>query len=195
MRRNMLRLAGIALGLTPTAALAHVGVGQASGMVHGFMHPLGGVDHLLAMILVGVFAYQLGRKALVLLPLAFIGLMALGGLAGIAGMPLPFVEIGIALSVVVLGLAVAFRINAPVALAVALVAAFAVFHGHAHGAEMPMSVSGVTYGVGLVLATGLLHAVGIGVGVLAGALSESYGKSFYRVAGGTAAAVGLVLLL
>jgi urease accessory protein len=195
MRRNMLRVAVIALGLAPTAALAHVGVGQASGMMHGFMHPLGGVDHLLAMILVGVFAYQLGRKALVLLPLSFVGLMALGGLAGVAGMPLPFVEIGIALSVVVLGLAVAFGVNAPVALAVALVGAFAVFHGHAHGAEMPLGVSGAAYGLGFVLATALLHIVGIGVGILVGTLGDSYGKSFYRVAGGAAAAVGLVLLV
>ena len=195
MRRNMLRVAVIALGLAPTAALAHVGVGQASGMMHGFMHPLGGVDHLLAMILVGVFAYQLGRKALVLLPLSFVGLMALGGLADVAGMPLPFVEIGIALSVVVLGLAVAFGVNAPVALAVALVGAFAVFHGHAHGAEMPLGVSGAAYGLGFVLATALLHVVGIGVGVLVGTLGDSYGKSFYRVAGGAAAAVGLVLLV
>ncbi len=195
MRKNLLRVTVFALGLAPTAALAHVGVGQASGIMHGFMHPLGGVDHLLAMILAGVFAFQLGRKALVLLPLSFVGLIALGGLAGVAGMPLPFVELGIALSVVVLGLAVAFGVNAPLALAVALVGAFAVFHGHVHGAEMPMGVSGITYGVGFILATALLHVIGIGVGVLVGTLGDSYGKSLYRVAGGTAAAVGLVLLL
>ncbi len=184
----------LTLGVAPTAAVAHSGVGDASGIMHGFMHPPTGVDHLLAMILVGVFAIQLGRNALWLVPLAFVSLMAVGGLAGVAAIPLPFIEIAIALSVVVLGLAVAFGVKAPVAIAMTVVGLFAVFHGHAHGSEMPMEVSGVAYGVGFMLATVLLHVIGIAFGFLLGAMGQGYGGAACRLAGGMAAAVGVVLL-
>ena len=132
------------------------------------MHPLSGLDHQLAMILVGIFAYQLGGRALWLVPLAFIAMMAVGGFLGVTATPVPFVEIGIALSVVVLGAIVAFGIKAPVAMAMGLVGLFAIFHGHAHGTEMPMDVSGAAYGAGFMLATALLHAVGVGMGMLVG---------------------------
>src|SRR5680860_970964 len=119
MKRNLLRGMVLVLSLAPSAAFAHAGIGTASGVMHGFMHPISGLDHLLAMILVGLFGYQLGGKALWLLPLSFVAIMALGGVAGAAAISLPFVEIVIALSVVVLGVTVAAGVKAPVALAMA----------------------------------------------------------------------------
>lgn len=195
MKRSFLQLTVVALCLVPTAALAHTGVGDASGFMHGFMHPLGGLDHLLAMIMVGIFAYQLGGRALYLVPLTFIVVMALGGFLGVAAIPVPFVEIGIALSVVALGAIVAFGIKAPIAVAMGLAGLFAVFHGHAHGTEMPMDASGALYGAGFMAATALLHAVGIGIGVLIGMMSQTFGKTVYRVAGGVASVAGVALLI
>ena len=153
--KRFLQLAILAAFLAPTAALAHTGVGDTSGFMHGFTHPLGGLDHQLAMILVGIFAYQLGGRALWLVPLTFVGIMALGGFLGIAGIPVPFIEIGIALSVIVLGAIVAFGVKVPVAAAMGIVGLFAIFHGHAHGSEMPMDASGLEYGLGFMLATAL----------------------------------------
>jgi urease accessory protein len=193
--KRFLQLAFLAAFLAPTAALAHTGVGDTSGFMHGFMHPLGGLDHQLAMILVGVFAYQLGGRALWLVPLAFVAVMALGGFLGIADMPVPFIELGIALSVVVLGAIVAFGVKVPVAVAMGIVGLFAVFHGHAHGSEMPMDAFGLEYGLGFMLATAALHAVGIGIGLLVGMTSKSLGDNFYRVAGGLASVAGLGILL
>jgi len=195
MKRSFLYLTVLALCLAPTAALAHTGVGSTRGFMHGFMHPLSGLDHQLAMILVGIFAYQLGGRALWLVPLAFIAMMAVGGFLGITATPLPLVEIGIALSVIVLGAIVAFGVKAPVAVAMGVVGLFAIFHGHAHGTEMPMDVSGATYGAGFMLATALLHAVGIGIGTLVGLMSQTFGKTVYRVAGSAACLAGLALLI
>jgi urease accessory protein len=179
--------------LVPTAALAHVGVGSTSGLA-GFMHPLSGLDHQLAMVLVGIFAYQLGGRALWLVPLAFVSAMAFGGVLGVLAAPMPFVEIGIALSVILLGAGVAFGIKPPVAVAVAAVGLFAVFHGHAHGTEMPLDVSGAAYAAGFMAATALLHAIGIGLGFTVGMASQIYTISIYRLAGGVASVVGLGLL-
>jgi len=195
MKRSFLRLTVLGLCLVPTAAFAHPGIGNASGFVHGFMHPLSGLDHQLAMILVGIFAYQLGGRALWLVPLSFIAMMAVGGFLGITATPLPFVEIGIALSVVVLGAIVAFGVKAPLAVAMGVVGLFAIFHGHAHGTEMPMDVSGATYGAGFMLATAVLHAVGIGIGMLVGSMSRTFGNTVYRVAGGVASIAGVALLI
>jgi len=195
MKRSFLRLTVLTLCLVPTAALAHPAIGNASGFVHGFMHPLGGLDHQLAMILVGIFAYQLGGRALWLVPLSFIAMMAVGGFLGVTATPLPFVEIGIALSVVVLGAIVAFGVKAPLAVAMGVVGLFAIFHGHAHGTEMPMDVSGATYGAGFMLATAVLHAVGIGIGMVVGLMSRTFGNTVYRVAGGVASVAGLALLI
>jgi urease accessory protein len=194
MRRSFL-LALATLCLVPTAALAHTGVGDASGFTHGFMHPLGGLDHQLAMILVGIFAYQLGGRALWLVPLSFVAVMAIGGALGIAGIPVPFIEAGIALSIIVLGAIVAFGIKPPVALAMGVVALFAIFHGHAHGSEMPMDASGVEYGLGFMLATGLLHLAGIGIGFLIGMTTKWLGDNVYRVAGGVASIAGVAILI
>jgi urease accessory protein len=195
MKRSILRLALLALCLLPTAAFAHPAIGSTSGFAPGFMHPLGGLDHQLAMILVGIFAYQLGGRALWLVPLTFIAVMALGGFLGVAGIPVPFVEIGIALSVSVLGAIVALGVKAPVAVAMGAVGLFAIFHGHAHGSEMPMNVGGAAYGAGFMLATALLHAVGIGIGFLVGSVGQTHGKIVYRLVGGVACIAGVALLI
>jgi urease accessory protein len=159
-----LLLAGAA-ALAPEAAFAHVGVGSTSGFAHGFWHPLGGIDHVLAMVAVGMFAANLGGRALWAVPLSFVTLMAVGGALGVAHVAVPYVEVGIALSVIVLGLVVALQVQWPVAAAMALVGAFAIFHGHAHGSEMPLDASGATYASGFMLATALLHMAGIALGI------------------------------
>jgi urease accessory protein len=193
--KRLLQPALLAIFLAPTAALAHTGVGGTSGFMHGYMHPLGGLDHQLAMILVGIFAYQLGGRALWLVPLTFVGVMALGGFLGVAGVPIPFIETGIALSVIVLGAIVAFGARIPVAVAMGIVGLFAIFHGHAHGSEMPLDASGVAYGLGFMLATAILHAVGIGIGFLIGMTSKTLGNNVYRVAGGLASLAGIAILV
>lgn len=151
--------------LLPTAAFAHTGAGHAVGFVQGFVHPVSGIDHVLAMVAVGIFAANLGGPARWAVPLTFVSVMALGGALGMAGIAVPFVEAGIAASVIVLGLAVALRWQWSTAGAMALAGVFAIFHGHAHGAEMPADASGFTYAAGFVIATALLHATGLGFGL------------------------------
>ncbi|MFI0848784.1 HupE/UreJ family protein [Mesorhizobium sp. IMUNJ 23232] len=184
----------MAAALLPTAALAHTGVGHTSGFMHGFAHPISGLDHILAMIMVGVFAWLLGGRALWLVPATFVLVMAIGGVLGVAGIEVPYVETGIALSVVVLGVVVALGVKAPVAMAMGLVGLFAIFHGHAHGAEMPEDAGSLAYAAGFMIATALLHAAGIGIGLLIGKVSESYGPAVVRTAGGAAAVAGVGLL-
>ncbi|MBZ9655735.1 HupE/UreJ family protein [Phyllobacterium lublinensis] len=180
--------------LYPALAHAHVGVGETSGFAHGFAHPLSGLDHMLAMILVGVLAFQIGGRALWLVPLAFVGMMAIGGALGGFGVNVPFVEVGIAMSVIALGAAVALEIRTPAAIAAGLVGLFAIFHGHAHGAEMPENVTTLTYAAGFTLATALLHVTGIGLGFGIGTISRRIGPSVVRFVGGIAALVGLGIL-
>lgn len=182
--RPLLALAAL---LTPSLALAHTGVGDTHGFVHGFAHPLGGLDHMLAMVAVGLFAAHLGGRALWLVPASFVGVMALGGAVGMAGIEIPFVEAGIALSVIVLGAAVALQVALPTIAAMALVGFFAIFHGHAHGAELPQGASGLGYAAGFLIATALLHAAGISLGLAIGRL----GARGLRTAqlGGTAMAL------
>ncbi len=195
-RNRSLRLTLAALAaLAPTLAFAHPGVaGHTHGFVHGFAHPISGVDHILAMVAVGIFAANLGGRALWAVPLTFMGFMLVGGALGILGFPLPFVEVGIALSIVVLGLAVAVKWDWPVAVAMGMVGLFAVFHGHAHGTEMPLDVSGVAYAAGFVAATGLLHLAGIGVGF---GISKTGQLTSHRItqAGGVAVALAGVAVL
>lgn len=179
-----------ALLLLPSAALAHPGHIDATGLAHGFGHPITGLDHILAMVMVGVFAWQLGGRAVWLVPATFVAVMALGGALGMAGIGVPFVEIGIALSVVVLGAVVATGVKAPLAAAMALVGLFAVFHGHAHGVEMAVGTGGLAYGLGFVAATALLHAGGIAIGRLA----ERGGKIVTRTAGALVGVAGVGLL-
>ncbi|THK36581.1 HupE/UreJ family protein [Ensifer sp. MPMI2T] len=172
IKSGLLALVAAAL---PAVAHAHTGVGAAGGLAHGFMHPVGGVDHILAMVAVGTFASIIGGRALWLVPASFVLMMAAGGALGIEGIGVPFVEIGIAASVIVLGLAVALRWNPPTAVAMGVASLFAIFHGHAHGAEMPMDTSGVQYALGFMAATALLHVAGIGLGFALGRVgAKSY---------------------
>jgi urease accessory protein len=170
------RLLALAFALMPTAALAHPGH-DVHGLVHGFAHPFGGFDHLIAMVAVGLYAWQLGGRALWLVPATFVAVMAAAGALGIAGMPLPGVEIGIAASVIVLGAIVALRVKMPVAIAAALVGVFAVFHGHAHGTEMPLDASGVAFAAGFLAATALLHVAGIALGKLIASTRATWSAS------------------
>ncbi|WP_445679869.1 HupE/UreJ family protein [Radicibacter daui] len=192
--KSALGIASLVAGLLPAAAFAHTGVGQASGFGQGFAHPITGLDHVLAMVMVGVFAWQLGGRALWLVPMVFVAVMGLGGGLGMAGIAVPYVEVGIALSVIVLGGVVALGLKAPTAVAMAVVGLFALFHGHAHGAEMPEDAAGVAYGMGFMLATALLHAAGLGLGITVGKAGERRGAAVVRAAGGIAAAAGVGLL-
>ena len=189
--RALLTLALIAL---PTAAFAHPGHAETAGLLSGFLHPVGGIDHILAMVAVGVFAFVLGGRALFLVPLAFVAMMAAGFLLGVSGVNLPFVELGIALSSIVIGAAAAWGKPMPVAAAMSLVGAFAVFHGHAHGSEMPANAAGVEYALGFLIATALLHLAGIGAAMGVARVVGKYGKPAAQLAGGLFALGGLGVL-
>ena len=192
-RSLRLSLAALA-ALAPTLAFAHVGGGEAHGLIHGFSHPIGGVDHILAMVTVGIFAANISGRALWAVPLTFMSFMLAGGALGIFGLPLPFVEVGVALSIIVLGVAVAAKWDWPVTAAMALVGLFAIFHGHAHGTEMPLDTSGVSYALGFVTATGLLHLAGIGIGLGIGAASQGYSQRISRAGGAAVAVAGIGVL-
>jgi urease accessory protein len=154
-------------------------------------HPVSGLDHVVAMIAVGLWGAQLGMPAIWILPVAFPMMMAVGGMLGLIGMPLPGVEIGIALSAVVLGALVLGRVRLPLAAAVVVVGFFAVFHGHAHGTELPAGQNALLYSLGFVMATGLLHAVGITIGLIQ---RWELGGQVLRVAGGLVLIAGLDFL-
>ena len=193
MRRAPSLAAALAfLLLLPTQVLAHVQQGQAQGFLTGLAHPVSGLDHVLAMILVGLWGAQLGRPAVWLLPVTFPMVMAIGGFLGLVGVPMPSIEVGIALSVLVLGVMVALEARPPLAVAAAIVGAFAIFHGHAHGTELPSGQSGLTYSIGFVAATGTLHAVGILLGV---AHRWARGRLALRVAGGSVALTGIAFVM
>ncbi len=190
--RAMAKRAGLVVIATALAgpALAHTGVGAVHGFGAGLLHPLFGLDHLLAMVAVGLWAGLTGGRARLAYPLAFVGMMVLSGLWGMSGAALPGVEIGIAVSVVVLGLAIALRATPPLAAGAAACAIFAIFHGHAHGAELPQGSSGLGYALGFVLATAALHGAGLG---LAGLLAAR-APLLARVAGGGLALAGVAIL-
>ena len=190
----MRALFALMLILLPTAAFAHTGHEHVAGMLSGFMHPIGGLDHVLAMVAVGVFAYVLGGRALWLVPLSFVAMMAVGLGLGVAQIEVPFVELGIALSSVVIGGAAALGRPMPVVAASALVGVFAIFHGHAHGAEMPADAAGFEYALGFMLATVLLHLSGIGAAIGVSKLVGKYGKTVAQVAGGVFALGGIGVL-
>lgn len=175
---------------SPGVALAHTGHAPVAGFGAGFLHPIGGADHLLAMVAVGVLAAQLGGRALLGLPLAFLAVMALGGLLGAGGPALPAVEAGILASVVVLGGLIAIGRPLPQSLALGLGALFALCHGHAHGAEMPAASGLLTYGGGFLLATAGLQGLGIGLGTM---LAQSGRLTWIRCTGGAIALCGLGL--
>ncbi|MBX5171003.1 HupE/UreJ family protein [Rhizobium sp. NZLR1b] len=191
LKSGLLALAAAAL---PAVAYAHTGVGQTSGFIHGFSHPVSGLDHILAMVMVGVFAFQLGGRAIWLVPTTFVLVMAFGGALGVAGVNVPFVETGIALSVVVLGAIVALNVKAPTAVAMGVVGLFAIFHGHAHGAEMPENAAGAAYAAGFMMATALLHVGGLALGYVIGRAGERQGVFVTHAAGGIAAISGVGIL-
>jgi len=161
-----------------------------SGFLAGLLHPVTGLDHLLAMLAVGMWGAQLGMPALWVLPVAFPPVMALGGVLGILGVPLPGTEIAITLSVLLLGAAIAMAWRPPLPIAAALVAFFAIFHGHAHGAELPAQASAFGYSAGFVLATGAIHLAGIGIGTVT---KLPHGAAILRAGGAAIAASGLAL--
>jgi urease accessory protein len=195
MRSALPRTLAAVLMLAPTTAFAHTGAGYAHGFADGFAHPLGGLDHVLAMVTVGILAWQLGGRAIWLLPASFVSLMALGGAFGIAGESPPWVELGIAASVIVLGTMVALGVKAPLAVAMAIVGLFAIFHGYAHSTEMPLDASGGAYAAGFMLATALLHVAGIALGFLIGRIGDAYGRLAYGLGGGVVALAGVGILV
>ena len=197
MNRRFRRLSLAALLAVPvaafsTAALAHVGDHSHMTFAEGLSHPFTGVDHMLAMVAVGLWASQLGRRAMVLLPLLFPAVMAIGATIGVSGPDMPWVEIGIAASVLVLGAAVAFALRPSLAVSAALIAVFALLHGYSHGVELPASVSGLTFGIGFVAATLVLHTIGIAIGLAANRVPV---RHMAQVAGGAIAAAGVLLLV
>ena len=147
-----------------SSAWAHIGAGETGGFTSGLHHPVSGLDHILAMVAVGLWGAQLGAPALWMLPVAFPMMMAVGGMLGLMGIPLPGAEVGIALSAIVLGIMVLAEARPKLAIALCIVAFFAIFHGHAHGTELPEGENGLLYSIGFVIATGCLHGVGIGIG-------------------------------
>jgi urease accessory protein len=177
--------------LWPQTAAAHVQKGAAIGLLTGFLHPISGLDHVLAMVAVGLWGAQLGSPAIWLLPVAFPLVMALGAMFGLMGVPLPGIEYGIAASAILLGAAVMFEVRPPLAMAAILVGFFAIFHGHAHGTELPPGQSALLYSMGFVIATGCLHAVGIGIGTVH---RWSWGQIFLRVAGAVVAMGGVFFM-
>ena len=178
--------------LLATAASAHTGEGIDSGFESGFWHPILGWDHVVAMVAVGLWGAFLGSPAIWILPVVFPLVMALGGALGVIGVPLPMVEAGIALSGVVLGLLIALAARAPLWVAAVIVGIFAIFHGHAHGTELPEAFNAYGYAVGFVVGTGLLHVIGIAFGLLTG---SKIGTVVVRAAGGVIALVGAAYLI
>jgi urease accessory protein len=177
--------------LLPSLAQAHPNHGSATGMASGLAHPFSGLDHLCAMIAVGLWAAQRGGRALWTVPLAFISVMTLGAMVGMGGLQVPYAEQGIVASVLILGLLIAGAVRLPLAASVILVGLFAVFHGYAHGAEMPATASGFAYGAGFVIATATLHLLGIGVGISAQKLTT---EKTVQYAGGAIAVCGVYLM-
>jgi urease accessory protein len=194
MRRSfkLLSLAAAATAGFSTAALAHVGDHSHMSFTEGLLHPFSGIDHVLAMVAVGLWASQLGGRALWLLPLTFPAVMAVGAALGLSGVTLPWVEIGIAGSVMVLGAVVALALRPSLAISIPLIGVFALLHGYSHGVELPATASVLGYGVGFSVATLVLHAVGIATGLIAGRLPVRFAA---RTTGGAIAVLGVVLLV
>ena len=195
MRRDTARktaLLGLLVVLWAHQAEAHILPGQATGFLSGVLHPISGLDHILAMVSVGLWGAELGAPAIWILPVTFPMMMAFGGLLGFLGVPLPGTEIGIALSMVVLGVAVAMAWRPPLPGVMAIVAVFAVFHGHAPGTELPGGESALLYSLGFVVATGFLHLVGIATGLI---YRWGWGQSALRLAGSGVSLAGVLFLV
>jgi urease accessory protein len=184
-------LASLFLALYPLTAFAHKRGGEAIGFASGFEHPISGLDHILAMVAVGLWGAQLGAPAIWVLPVVFPMVMALGGMMGLMGIKLPGIELCIALSAVALGFAVLHEARPKLWIAAMIVGFFAIAHGHAHGTELPPGADGVLYSIGFVMATGLLHATGIGIGLIH---RWSAGRVALRLAGAVVAMGGVFFL-
>jgi urease accessory protein len=185
-------LAFIAVILSPRSAFAHTGVSPAHDLLHGLAHPLSGLDHVLAMFAVGLWAAQRGGRAIWFVPLTFVLVMTLGGALGMSGVSLPFVEQGIVLSVIILGVFVAAAVRLPSPVSAGIVGLFALVHGYAHGAEIPTSASGLSYALGFAASTALLHAAGVGFGL---ASQRRHSSQLVRYAGTAIAICGLYLCI
>ena len=192
MNKWFMVMAAAAAALIASPAYAHDGTGLAGGFAAGMLHPLAGLDHMLAMVSVGLWGAFLGRPLIYALPMLFPAVMALGGALGMAGLGFPPVELGIAVSVVTLGVMILFAVRAPALAACTIVGIFALFHGYAHGAELPSAADPVGYSAGFVLSTGLLHLLGITAGLLR---STPAGTVALRAAGGAIALTGAWFLM
>ena len=177
--------------LLPEQVLAHVEAGQTGGFLTGLQHPWSGLDHILAMIAVGLWGAQLGNPAIWALPVTFPIIMAFGALLGLLGIPVPGIEVGIAISAIVLGIMVLGEVKPHLALAVVMVGFFGVFHGHAHGTEVPPGQNGMLYSMGFVIATGCLHGLGILIGLIH---KWPAGKILLRTGGAAIASMGCLFL-
>ena len=184
-------MAPLGVVLWAQAASAHAQKGAAAGLLTGLGHPVSGMDHVLAMVAVGLWGVQLGAPAVWLLPVAFPMVMAGGGMLGLMGVPLPGIEYGVAASAILLGAAVMFEVRPPLAVAAIVVGFFAIFHGHAHGTELPPGQSALAYSMGFVIATGGLHAAGIGIGTVH---RWSWGQRLLRAAGAVVAVGGVFFM-
>jgi urease accessory protein len=193
LRRAHLRgLAVLALAIQfSQVADAHIRKGEAGGFLSGVRHPISGLDHVLAMIAVGLWGAQLGAPAIWVLPVAFPMVMALGGMMGLLGIPLPGTEYGIAASMILLGGVVLFELKPPLWMAALLVSFFAIFHGHAHGTELPPGQDGLLYSMGFVCATGCLHGIGVSIGLVH---RWTWGQLLLRLSGGFISAMGMYFL-
>lgn len=188
---SIITLGFVSLSL-PILSYAHTGVGDTAGFGHGLAHPFTGLDHLLAMIAVGLWAAQMGGRALWLVPFTFVSIMALGSVLGMSGLALPFFESGILLSLLVLGVLIAATVRLALLASCMLVAVFALFHGYAHGSELPSALSAAAYATGFLLTTALLHLLGVAAALLSGHLNL---RGWVRYAGGLVALSGGYLML
>ncbi|MGE0151651.1 MAG: HupE/UreJ family protein [Reyranellaceae bacterium] len=185
-------LSAFALALSfASPALAHTGVGETAGLMAGLEHPVFGLDHLLAMVAVGLWAGLVGGRAFWVWPAAFVGSMVLGGILGMNGVALPAIELVIVVSVIALGMATALDLKLHVVLGAAIIAVFGIAHGHAHGMEAPETGSGLTYAAGFVIATAALHGIGLGLAALT---RTRFAARITRALGGLVALAGIGLL-
>ncbi len=180
--------------LIPTVAQAHTGVGDTNGFWHGLEHPISGLDHILAMVAVGLWAAQIGGRAIWIVPTAFVLSMSASSILGQLGLPLPGIEQGILASDFILGLLILFAARFPIAISATIVGILAIFHGYAHGAEMPSTVSGLTYGIGFIIATAGLHLSGIVSGLAIERYQPAFQDRLFRLGGG-AVLVGAIYVL
>ncbi|HPE60242.1 MAG: HupE/UreJ family protein [Thiothrix sp.] len=190
-KQGLQTLLGLGIWLLSAAAMAHSGTDAAGGFMSGMLHPVTGLDHVTAMVAVGIVGAFMGQPAIWVLPVVFPLVMAFGGMLGVLGVPMPAIEPGIALSSIVLGTLIVLAVRPPLWIAALIVAVFAIFHGYAHGAELPQSANALAFSAGFVISTGILHLCGIGIGEL---IRWPTGKVVARAIGGLIALAGVGFL-